>query len=272
MAMRLARTGWDVIALSRSEPSFRSANVTHVPYDLTSACEPKALEGADTLIHAAYDFGCTRWHDIARVNIDGTRRLLTAARAAGVTRIVCVSTVSAFPGTRSMYGRAKLEIERMAMDMGSVVIRAGLVWGPDGAAMFGALRQAIERTPVVPVVVPPDLGVCLVFEDDLVMLLEKVLSEWPNSSGELFVAAAKEMPRFVELLRSLSPDGARRRFVTIPWIVAWAGLRSLETLGVRPKFPSDRLVSLVNADSDPRAHATAGEDRYGVSFRPYPAA
>ena len=148
-------------------------------FNLASGPTPETLAGVDALVHAAYDFSCTRWTDVARVNVDGSRRLLAAARRAEVDRIVYVSTVAAFPGARSMYGRAKLEIERMAMGLGATIVRCGLVWGPRGGAMFGALRHAVERLPVVPLVAPANLPVMLVCEDDLVELGEVVTDELP---------------------------------------------------------------------------------------------
>jgi 2-alkyl-3-oxoalkanoate reductase len=270
IASHLAGAGWTVRALCRSEPAIGDNRVLHVPFDLATGPAPEMLEGADVLVHAGYDFAHTRWSDISRVNVEGSRRLLAAARSAGVARIVYLSTVAAFPGTRSMYGRAKLESERLALELGAVVIRCGLVWGPHGGAMFGALRRAVERLPVVPLPAPADLEVTLVCEDDLVVLLERLLEDWPDRSGQLFVAAAAHPLTMVELLRSLSPDtGANRRFVPVPWILAWLGLRSLETLGMTPPFRSDSLLGLVRCDSDPLARATGRADRYGVSFRAY---
>jgi nucleoside-diphosphate-sugar epimerase len=270
IASHLVGVGWEVRALCRSEPSTRGGRLSHLPFDLADGPAPEALEGTDVLVHAAYDFSRTRWSDISRVNIDGSRRLLAAAREAGVECIVCVSTVAAFPGARSMYGRAKLEIERLAIEFGAAVIRCGLVWGPQGGAMFGALRRAVERLPVVPLPAPADLALALACEDDLAALVERLLDEWPDGSTQLFVAASEHVLTLVELLRSLSPNGgARRTFIPVPWIVVWLGLRCLETLGVAPPFRSDSLLSLVGTDADPHARATARPERYGVSFRAY---
>ena len=270
MARHLSSIGWEVRALCRSPPGIRDARLSHTPFDLASTSTPGALEGADALVHAAYDFSYRHWSDIERVNVDGSRRLLTAAQTAGVSRVVCVSTVAAFPGARSLYGRAKLEIERLTIDMGGAVIRPGLVWGPQGAAMFGALRGAIERLPVVPLVVPANLSVTSVYEDDLALFLERLLAGWPDGSGQVFVAASEEMLTFGELLRSLATQYApNRHFVAVPWILAWLGLRTLEAVGATPPFPSDRLLSLVNTDGDPLARATGQTNIYGVDFRPF---
>jgi nucleoside-diphosphate-sugar epimerase len=270
IANHLADVGWAVRALCRTQPGAGSPHLSHVPFELTTGAPPDALEGVDTLVHAAYDFSHTRWSDIARVNIAGSRLLFTAAQEAGVDRIVCISTVAAFPGTRSMYGRAKLEIERLAMEIGATVIRPGLVWGPQGAAILGALQAAVERLPVVPLVAPPRLELTLVHEHDLALLVERLIDGWPEAGERLFVAAAGNTLTFVSLLRSLAAEvGERRYFLPVPWRLAWLGLRALETVGVTPPFRSDSLLSLVHTDSDPLARATGRAERYGVTFRAF---
>jgi uncharacterized protein YbjT (DUF2867 family) len=269
IASHLAGVGWEVRALCRSEP-VGVDRALHVRFDLATGATPEMLSGVDALVHAGYDFSPTRWSEISRVNVEGSRRLLMAARDAGVNRIVYVSSVAAFPQARSMYGRAKLETERVALRLGAVVIRCGLVWGPQGAAMFGALRSAVELLPVVPLVAPAELELLLVCEHDLVVLVERVLAQWTQRPGRLFVAAAVPGLSFVELLRSFSEDGAGNiRVVPVPWRLAWLGLRSLEWLGIAPPFRSDSLLSLVSADPDPIARATAHAEQYGVSFRAY---
>jgi nucleoside-diphosphate-sugar epimerase len=270
MAGHLARAGWEVRALCRTEPHLRHDRLTHVPFDLAIGPAPAAFEGVDAFVHAAYDFSPTRWSDIARINIEGSHRLLAAASDAHVERVVLVSTVAAFPGALSMYGRAKLEIEQMALDLDATIIRPGLVWGERGAAMFGALLRTVERLPVVPLITPPEAVLALVCEDDLVLLLQRLLDAWPDGPGKLFVAASEQMLTFAQLLRLLSlRAGKSCHFVSVPWMPAWLGLRALEALGMTPPFRSDSLLSLVTSDSDPCARATGRAERYGVTFRPF---
>jgi nucleoside-diphosphate-sugar epimerase len=262
VAVHLSAAGWTVRRLGRSGGD--------VQFDLANPVPAAAFDGADALVHLSYDFSARGRREIERVNVDGSRRLFAAARAAGIETIVCVSTVAAFPGARSNYGRAKLEIERAAFDVGACVVRPGLVWGPHGGAMFGALERAVNRLPVVPLPAPPGLEIVLVNEDDLAALVERILESWPDGSGELVVAASEEPLSFSALLRSLVIGDARHpRVVRLPWRLAWLGLRTLELVGVTPPFRSDSLVGLVAVDADPLRRATARAERFGVHFRPY---
>src|SRR5438067_2450281 len=87
---------WTVRELSRT------ANPAHpdhwIPFTLQAGVDSDALRGSDVLIHCAYDFRPTRWRDIEAVNVAGTAKLFEAARKAGVSRIILISTMSAFDG------------------------------------------------------------------------------------------------------------------------------------------------------------------------------
>ena len=64
-----------------------------------SFCEPPAIEaacaGADAVIHLGGLAGEASWREIVTVNIDGTLRVLEAARAAHVPRFVLASSIHA---------------------------------------------------------------------------------------------------------------------------------------------------------------------------------
>ena len=54
-------------------------------------------------------------------------------------------------GQHQLYGRAKLETERIALDLGMAVVRLGLVYGPGWGGMAGSLKK-MANLPVVPIV------------------------------------------------------------------------------------------------------------------------
>ncbi|HTR88908.1 MAG TPA: NAD-dependent epimerase/dehydratase family protein [Solirubrobacteraceae bacterium] len=270
VASRLADAGWEVRALRRRPSGQRRSAFSEVPYELGQPVSPRALAGADALVHLAYDFSLSSRADIERVNVQGSMRLLEAAREAGVRRIVYMSSVAAFPTARSLYGRAKLACEHTMLGAGAASVRPGRVWGPRGAASFGALERAVLSLPVVPLPVPGELRLFLTHEDDLAALVQGLLESWPAGAGQLYVAASAQWLELGEFLRSLASRAGRRpRFLRLPWRLVWLGLRALEALGARPPFRSDGILSLATGDRQPLAHATDDAGRFGVSFRPY---
>ena len=94
VALALAARGDDVTVLQR-RPS--GLPVREVLADLGDPDAPldAALAGQDAVVHLAAKVDVVGpWREYARTNVDGTRRLLAAARAAGVARFVHVSSPS----------------------------------------------------------------------------------------------------------------------------------------------------------------------------------
>jgi nucleoside-diphosphate-sugar epimerase len=146
---QLQERGHAVSALVR-RPGSEPAGTTAVAGDLTDGerlREAVAAAAPDAVVHLAAEIATQRDEQrIREVNVEGTRRLVEACRAAGGPRIVFSSTVvtgdahgalltedAPLPVT-TPYGRSKQEGERLVLDSGlpAVVIRPSHVYGPGG--------------------------------------------------------------------------------------------------------------------------------------------
>lgn len=233
-------------------------------YDLTRPLAPGLLDGVDVLVHGAYDFGVTRRADIWRVNVEGTRRLLSAARAADVSRVIVISTMSAYAGTKQLYGQAKLAIEATAQQAGACVVRPGLVYGGEAGGMAGALRR-VAQLPIVPLIAG-GARQYPVHEDDVTAAIVALVAAEHLPVGPVGIAQPTTVS-FRELLESLaSRPGRPSRFVAVPWQLLYGALRAGELLSVPLPFRADSLLGLVHpAPSVPGAEVLP---KLGVSIRP----
>ncbi|MBT1610748.1 MULTISPECIES: NAD-dependent epimerase/dehydratase family protein [Curtobacterium] len=133
----------------------------------------RAVDGVDAVVHLAAKVSLAGDPaDFARVNVDGTRSLLRAARAAGVARFVFVSSPSvAHTGSslvgadagpaepsraRGDYARTKAAAELLALDADApdfavVAVRPHLVWGPGDTQLVGRIveRARAGRLPLL---------------------------------------------------------------------------------------------------------------------------
>lgn len=262
IAGRLEETGLAVRRLVRKpragEPGDRRFVLgEEVPGDV--------LEGVAVLVHCAYDLELVSESQIWQVNVAGTRRLLEAAAAAGVERVVVLSSMSAYPGTTQLYGRAKLEIESETLARGGVVLRPGLVYGPTPGGMAGSLRKVV-RLPVVPLL-GGSARQFTVHEDDLAATVLAAVTVEPAPTVPISVAHPAAVT-FGEVLGAFAAAEHRHpRFVPVPWQLVAAGLRAGERFGMRLPFRSDSLLGLVRS-----APGVVGADelaRLGVSPRPF---
>jgi len=271
LARELAAGGWRVRELTRSgAPSLAGAEAARFALGDDAAV---ALEGAEALVHCAWDFGLRTWAEIEETNVRGSERLLRAAAGAGVERVVVVSTLSASRGVRSHYGRAKLAVEAATHAVGGAVVRPGLVWGEPPRSLYGTLSRLALRLPLLPAPDARDGRLRTTHEADLAGLVRRLLDEGPPSAARPIVAAAPEPWRLADLLVATAAAAGRRvRVVPVPWRVPWALLRLLEVAGLRPPFRSDSLVSLVGLRGDPYADGALPPPTPFRSFAPGAAA
>lgn len=227
-----------------------------------------AARNVTVLVHAAWDFTQTSPHENERVNVEGSLRLFDAARRAGVCRIIFVSTISAFAGARSHYGRSKMVVEKAVLAMGGTVIRPGLVWGPTPGGMFGSLRRQVASSKLIPLIGSGCAPQYLVHEDDLAAAIVRAAQDEPALPQLVTVANPQPWP-FRDLLADIAKSQGREvKMLPVPWPLLFAGLRMAELIGLRVPFRSDSVTSFVFQDATPDFSTAV---QAGLSVRPFTA-
>ena len=100
VARALLQEGWEVRALARKGSDRRNLQritVEVVEGDLNDAASlAPAVAGCEALFHVAADYrlGAFDPRELYRTNVEGTRNILNAARAASVRRVVYTSSVA----------------------------------------------------------------------------------------------------------------------------------------------------------------------------------
>lgn len=245
---RLEREGWRVIAWAR-QPEPDSGGVA---FRLGQEVDSDLFKGVRALVHCAYDFGPRRWEDIAAINITGSQKLLEAARKAGVGSVVFISSLSAFAGCRSLYGKAKLEIESFAHTIGAAVIRPGLVYSDHPGGMFGRLVGQVRGARFIPIMWGGKQLQYLVHDEDLSSLVLGCLDGRVPVRAEPITIAHDQGWELKEILRQIAQAlGKRVSFLPVPWQLVWLALKSLEVAGVRTNFRSDSLISMIYQNPRP---------------------
>ena len=258
-----AARGWEILELTRRPKS----GARGVAFQLGADISPSTLTGVSALVHCAYDFKPLRWEEILMVNVVGSQKLFQAARAAGVEKIIAVSSISAYDGCRSLYGQAKMEMEKNALDSGALVIRPGLVYGNGPGGMFGKLTAQIRQSSIIPMIGDGSQIQFLVHDEDLCAFIERYASGEIKIAPRILTAAHGQPWAFKELLLVIaSAQDKKPKFIPLPWRLVWAGLKSAELCGVRLNFRSDSLVSLMYQNPKPDFSANAG---VGLVCRPF---
>jgi nucleoside-diphosphate-sugar epimerase len=180
-------------------------------------------------------------------------RLFNASKAAGIPRLLFVSSFSAFDGCRSIYGATKLAVEKQSSAMGVCSVRLGFVCDNSGVeGKSGGLSGSLEKLATLPLIPLPGGGkqnLFAVMAGDLGPAFSAILGSCDHSP----VSVAHPAP---VSLRKMMTIFARRKgrkavFLPFPWRLLWLPLRVAETAGLRLPFRSDSLVSLMNQNPAP---------------------
>lgn len=258
--------GWRVRGLTRRPGGIQDSNYETHPFELGKEIDPRALKGVSILIHAAYDFKLYSWHDIEKVNVDGSLEILKAAREAGVPQIVFVSSISAFDGCESMYGKSKLAVEKKAAGLVSAIVRPGLVFGPTRGGTFGSMARLAENSAILPLIGWGDQPLNLIHEEDAARALFEVGASNDRYTDPITIAHPRSHT-FREVLATVAhKKGKNPTFVPVPvWPMKMA-LKSAEFIGLKPRLRADSLVSLIH----PNLHVDyAPLRRLALDVRPF---
>ena len=161
--------GIHVRALTRRDQPHREG-VSWIAGNLDSEDALAQLaSGADAVIHIAGVVNAPTPEGFIHGNVDGTRRMATAAASMGVSRFVHVSSMSAREPQLSQYGRSKELAEQEVRNSGLdwTMVRPPGVYGPGDMEMRDVFRMAKMGF----VVLPPAGRISLIHVADLARLL-----------------------------------------------------------------------------------------------------
>lgn len=245
-----------------------------------------AMEGIDAVIHTASPFPLSKPRNEAEIiapAVEGTKRVLQAAQAAGVTRVVLTSSMEAVmhgvtsdpmterdwsnpkAPTCSAYTRSKIFAEEAAWEfiedhheMELTVINPGLVCGTPMDRHTGSSVEVVERLmagkdPAVPefelpVVDIADVSACHVAALDT-----------PESIGKRYICAERFIS-FPDMARALKAEFPDRKIPTrrAPnWLISVLALFDAQVALIKPMLGKKMRLS----------HDAATRD-LGVEFVP----
>ena len=262
LAKQLSDLGHHVIALVR-DPA-RAGHLSDLGAELVPGDLDKLCHDADGIFHVAgwYKLGSRNPQDGRRVNVDGTRNALEAARRAEVPRVVYTSTLAVNSDTRgevvdesyrftgrhlSVYDETKSAAHDIAREFAAsglpiVTAMPGLVYGPGDTSQTGAMIARVCQGKRV--VVPADGGVCWAHVDDiaeghrLAMDIGKVGSEYMLAGPRASLADG---------LSKVASFAGTKRPIRLPDAAISITARAVDLIGRVIPLPADYAAETLRA-------------------------
>lgn len=241
-----------------------------------------------TMFHCAGVIHPRRTREFSATNVEGTRHLLAAAEAAGVRRVVVVSSSSPIGVSRDRrrvfdeaspyrphmgYGRSKMLVEQRALAHGArgalevVIVRSPWFYGPGpGEPARQARLFAMIRKGTMPIVGDGDNLRSMTYVDNLcqgLLLCERI----PPGKGEIYWIADRRpytMNEIVDTIERLMeseltlpvahrrarlPDAAGELASLADWLLQRAGLYE-QRLHVLSELNKTIVCSIARAEAD----------------------
>ena len=169
--------------------------------------EPSARAAADGCTHVVHLVGILRGRpdDFQRLMIDGFRNVLSAAKAAGIQRVVLMSAIGAAEPSPSTvpYFAAKWQEERDLGDSGleHVIFRPSFVFGGPGEGALPTFIAQVRSLPVVPVIGNGRQRYQPIWVDDVAEYVARGL-DLPEAANRTFDIGGPDIVDWDELYRA----------------------------------------------------------------------
>jgi NADH dehydrogenase len=222
VARRLLDRGYSVRTLTghpgRVNP-FGQA-VEAFPYDFDRPDQlRKTLLGTSTLINT-YWVRFPREESTFEAAVRNTRKLIDAAKDAGVERIVHVSIANPSAESPLGYYRGKAELEQAVLDSGLsyVIVRPTVIFG-DEDILINNIAWFLRRFPLFGIPGDGRYRIRPIFVEDMARIMAKAVDE---TGDAVMDAVGPETYTFEELVRLIASSiGRSVRFVHVPASLAY---------------------------------------------------
>lgn len=214
---QLLERGEEVVTLTNhpNRPNPFNGQVKTFPLDFEEASMTKSLQGADVLVNT-YWVRFDKGENTQPRAVENTRKLVNAAKAAGVKRIVHISIANPSADSRLPYYWGKAANEKAVIDTGLpyAIIRPTVLVGGGEDILINNIAYLLRRLPFFLVPGDGSYGIQPVHVEDVADLaVEGVYSK----DSYITDAVGPEKYTFKELIKLVGEKvGAQRSLISAP--------------------------------------------------------
>jgi len=211
--------------LAKADRAFLNPRAQFLASDLRSpASLARVVKGVDAIYHVASLFRYSApWEDLHAINVEGTQKLCRAAREAGVSRLVLISSSGIYGKSQKLpireddpkhpsnaYERSKWEQEQAAAkacaksSLKLVILRPSPIYGPRNRYGIATIIRMLAKGQLPVITENLNTLVPLVHVADVVGAAIH-LTDYPEAVGEAYNVADDSTYRKYDLFSYLAP-------------------------------------------------------------------
>ena len=217
--------------VAKARSSLPAERVELIEGDTTKpATLAPALAGVDTVIHAAFITAERKQGpgvNYQDTNVNGTRNLVSAAKSAGVARIVVAGGLGTKPSREGSYMQGRYLADQS-------IKQSGMAWsilGPsvqfgEGSAFIAGLADLIRKAPVVPMIGNGARKFQPIWVEDVARCLVQMVREPNRYDGRTIEVGGPEVYTYAQILDMLMASLGKRK-LKLPGPMPFAALGAL---------------------------------------------
>tara|TARA_B100001093_G_scaffold516679_1_gene596032 strand:- start:316 stop:1152 length:837 start_codon:yes stop_codon:yes gene_type:complete len=235
----------EIILFDRNISVINNTDNQHVSFTLENIDKTTSIPNIDCLIFCAYDFKKKGWDQIKKTNVDGTIAFINKIKKKYDSKIIYISSLSAFEGCKSLYGKAKLIIESKINDENTFIIKPGLIYSKKNGGFVQKLLNIIKFSPFLLLPVSSKNKIFMTKIESVLFIINLILLNKIYIDKPLPMAENKPKS-FLDIIKFISRENNLRipYLLIIPDNIFKLLLLLIEKFGFN--FSRDNFISLVN--------------------------
>ncbi len=200
------------------------------------------------------------------VHVEGTRRVVEAAKQAGVRRFVHMSALGTRENAVARYHRTKFAAEQIVRESGLdwTIFRPSIIYG-EKDEFLNTFAGIARLAPALPIIGSGRGKLQPIWVEDVARCFTKAL-ELPETIGRTFDMGGDQAYSIKEIMRLLvAAMGKRRMFLHIPLGIARLQAKMFNLLPGKPPFSEDQITML---GEDNVCDAGPLKETFEISLRP----
>jgi NADH dehydrogenase len=205
----LQKANFEITVLSHrnisSNNSKERINIIHGSIEDTGSMV-RAFQSVDVVLHLVGIIVETKENTFEKTVAQGTKNLVSAAKTAGVKKIIFLSALGTTPNSLSKYHKTKYIAEQAIINSGIdyTILRASVIFGErDG--FISMLSRMIKRLPFTPVIGDGKYKLQPLYINDLVFVLHRsIISE--ETKNKIIDIAGPDKLEYLQILDIIKVD------------------------------------------------------------------